>query len=70
VGAVGAGSVAARLRVRGDQQRDLRVLLQDAVLLVDFGCGARVVPDRAELVVLQDALEVFGGPGGPMFTNS
>ncbi len=59
VRAVGAGAVAAGLGIGGDEHRDLRLGLEDVVLLPDFLRRAGVIADGTDVVVVQDAAQVF-----------
>jgi len=54
VGAVGAGAVATRIAVRGDQQRDLGVRLQAVEQLLDSRRFAAMKARAADVVLLED----------------
>ncbi len=64
VRAVHAGTVAAVFGVAGDNEGDLGIFLQDAVLLVHLGCGGGIVANAADVIFVHRHLQIFLGAGG------
>ena len=58
-GAVVAAAEAAHLRVRRDQQRHLRLRLRVAGVRLDLRGVPGPVPHAADVIVLQDVVQVF-----------
>ena len=63
-GAVHTGAVPAVLRVAGDDQGNLAVLLEDAVLFLHLGSRGGIVADAADVVFLHRHLQIFLVPAG------